>query len=509
MDREQRLRQEQRLRREQRLRQQQRSRRNRRLKRKPKMRRKAQQRRRYRVNPLVLLIAAVLLVGGLVFAGIRLFGPGRAEESAEKDVTADGSETGAERGEPVVSTASVIAVGDNLYHRNVILSGYQQDTGGWDYRAMYEHVKDAVQNADLAIADQETVLTSNHNITSGYPRFYTPVEAADALADIGFDVVYSSTNHADDQGEQALLDTVRYWKENHPEITLVGIHDSPEDADTIKVREVNGIKVAFLNYTYGTNSLGFTGDKAYLMDVFSDGSEKIAGMIRRAKEQADCVVFIAHWGLEDEPMPTEYEKQWATFLMQQGVDVCIGGHPHNLQPYGYLSDEAGHRMLLFYSLGNFVSNMDHMLELLEGMGSFTIVKKTYPDGSTEVEIKDADIRPMVMHFDYARTFFRVYFLEDYTEELAAGHWLRMKTSSFTPANLARKFEEIMSINVKPSKGTSMLNVRQTWDGTLYDPEGKVVERPKSVTEYEYYAGIGVNIQNINIEQDYTAGYTDR
>ena len=405
-----------------------------------------------------------------------------------------------------VYTASVIAVGDNLYHKSVINSGWRE-SGEPDYKEMYEYVRDAVQEADLAIVDQETVLTDNFAAASGYPRFSTPIQAADALVDTGFDVVYSATNHADDYGEESLLYTVNYWKTNYPDITLLGIHDSPEDADTIRIREVNGIRIAFLEYTYGTNSLGFEGDKSYLLDVFSDGSAKISEMIRRARNEADCVIFIAHWGLEDEPMPTEFEKQWAAFLMRQGVDVCIGGHPHNLQPYGFLSDNDGHRMLVFYSLGNFISNMDKMLELLEGMGCFTIQKTVQPDGSSSVEILDPVVRPMVMHFDYTRSYFRVYFLDDYSDELAQQHWLSLK-GAFTLRHLQRKFEEIMSINVKPSTGATMLNVRQLWDGTLLDPQGNVVPRPDSESEFEYYYQMGIDIRNINTDYDYTAGYQD-
>lgn len=478
----------------------------------------------------VTIFTVLFFILALAFLGYRIISLRMQEKNSQADPKTEKQAEAESKEEPAVSviseapqaekvtetvledgstvyTASVVAVGDNLYHKSVINSGWRE-SGPPDYIDMYENVKDVVQAADLAIADQETVLTENFASASGYPRFSTPVQAADALVDTGFDVVYSATNHADDYGEESLLYTVNYWKTNHPEITLLGIHDSPEDADTIKIREVNGIKIAFLNYTYGTNSLGFEGEKSYLLDVFSDGSSKISEMIRRARQQADCVIFIAHWGLEDEPMPTEFEKQWAAFLMRQGVDVCIGGHPHNLQPYGWLSDNDGHRMLVFYSLGNFISNMDKMLELLEGMGSFTIQKTVRPDGTSYAEILDPTVRPMVMHFDYTRSYFRVYFLDDYSDELAQQHWLSLK-GAFSLRHLQRKFEEIMSINVKPSTGATMLNVKQLWDGTLLDPEGNVVPKPDNVSEFEYYFQMGIDIRNTNTDYDYTAKYQDQ
>ena len=402
-----------------------------------------------------------------------------------------------------VYSCSVIAVGDNLYHQAVINSGIKED-GSADYKEIYEFIKPTVQAADLAICDQETILTENINEASGYPRFATPVQAADALVDTGFDVVYSATNHADDYGEEGVLNTIRYWKDNYPEITLLGIHDSPEDADTIKIREVNGIRFAFLDYTYGTNSAGFEGDKSYLLDVFSDGSTKISQMISKAKSEADCVIFIGHWGDEGEPMPTEFEKEWVTFLMHQGVDVCIGGHPHNLQPYTWIYDDSGHRMLVFYSLGNFVSNMDHLLEVLEGMGCFTVQKTVDPDGSSSITVTDAAVRPLIMHYDPTRTYFRVYLLEDYTPELASQHGINLQDSSFSLDRLYRKFDEIMFIQVEPSTDTLLLNVKQLWDGTLLDPEGNTVTKPVSLSEFDYYNRLGIDIRDTSAEYDYKA-----
>lgn len=140
-----------------------------------------------------------------------------------------------------------------------------------------------------------------------------------------------------------------------------------------------------------------TGDgRDYMIDIFE--KDKVASMIEKAKADSDVLIFVAHWGKEMETMPTEYEKEWATFLMQQGVDVVIGGHPHILQPYGRMSDKEGHSMLIFYSLGNFVSTQESFDSLLEGMGCFTI-QKTVQDGNTTIEITDPEVRPMVMHYN--------------------------------------------------------------------------------------------------------------
>lgn len=389
---------------------------------------------------------------------------------------------------PEVSTASVIAVGDNLYHSKLYESG-ENDSGTWNYDHIYTNVLDEIQAADVAMIDQETVFAPSHDAVSTYPSFATPEEVGDAIIKAGFNVVESATNHADDYGYDYLKNTLDFWSSNYPDIPVLGIHATQEDADTVKVKEVNGIKIAFLDYTYGTNNSGTGEGNEYMLDIFD--KDKITTMIQKAKEVSDCIIFVAHWGTEDETMPNEYEKQWAAFLMQQGVDVIIGGHPHVLQPYGRLSDDQGHSTLVFYSLGNFVSTQQELPELLEGMASFTIQKSTL-NGESTIEILSPEIKPMVMHYNYDSGAMGPYMLSDYTEDLASQHSVRnVIGDEFTLANLQAKFKEIMSMNVKPSTNTNLLNVKFDWEGNMIDKTtGDVVEDTESIHSWEYVASSG-------------------
>lgn len=386
---------------------------------------------------------------------------------------------------PIVSTATVIAVGDNLYHGSLYQSG-QSDSGIWNYDHIYANVLDEIQSADVAMIDQETVFAPSHDAVSSYPSFATPEEVGDAIVKAGFDVIESATNHADDYGYDYLKNTLDFWSTNYPEIPVLGIHSTQEDADTVKVKEVNGIRIAFLDYTYGTNNSGVGEGYEYMLDIFD--KEKITSMIQKAKQVSDCIIFVAHWGAEDETMPTEYEKQWAAFLMQQGVDVIIGGHPHVLQPYGRLSDGQGNSTLVFYSLGNFVSTQQELPELLGGMASFTIQKSTL-NGVSTVEILSPEVKPTVMHYNHDTGTYGAYMLEDYTEELASQHSVRnVIGDEFTLANLQAKFDEIMSMNVKPSTNTNLLNIKFDWEGNMIDKTtGEVVEDTESIHSWEYLA----------------------
>lgn len=398
---------------------------------------------------------------------------------------------------PKISTASVIAVGDNLYHDALIEYG-QSDSGSWNYDAIYENVKDEIEAADIAMVDQETVFTTDHNAVSGYPSFATPTEVGDALINAGFDVIESATNHIDDYGYDYIEQTLDFWKTSYPDIPVLGIHDSQEDADSIKTLEVNGITISFLDYTYGTNNPGLEDTRDYMIDTFN--KNKVSSMIRKAKENSDVLIFVAHWGKELEPMPNEYEKEWAVFLMQQGVDVVIGGHPHTLQPYGRISDEEGHDMLIFYSLGNFVSTQESFDALLGGMGCFTI-QKTVHNGKTSIEILDPEVKPMVMHYNKDAGVFSPYMLSDYTEELASEHELRtvLENDSFTLANLEARFQEIMSMNVKPSDRTTYLTATFSSDYEMVDSDGNMIDDVWSVSAEDYLSG---NVDYDSSDEDY-------
>ena len=165
---------------------------------------------------------------------------------------------------PEISTASVIAVGDNLYHSKLYESG-ENDSGTWNYDQIYTHVLDEIQAADIAMIDQETVFAPSHDAVSTYPSFATPEEVGDAIIKAGFNVVESATNHIDDYGYDYLKTTLDFWSNNYPDVPVLGIHATQEDADTVKVKEVNGIKIAFLDYTYGTNNSGAGEGNEYMI----------------------------------------------------------------------------------------------------------------------------------------------------------------------------------------------------------------------------------------------------
>lgn len=387
--------------------------------------------------------------------------------------------------QPQVTTASVIAVGDNLVQPSLLQSG-EYESGAWNYDHVYTNFASVLQDADIAMVNQETPFTDSHDSVSGTAPYATPTEIGDALVKAGFNVITSATQLINDNGSSMLTQTLDYWKNQQPDTTLVGIHDSADSSDA-SILQINGIKIAFLDYTFPSAAVSQDSGTADMINTFD--SQTVGAAIKKAKDSADCVIFSANWGKTEEPMPTEYEKEWANFLMEQGVDVVIGTNPNVLQPYGYLTDDQGHSMLIYYSLGNFVSGQETLKQLLGGMASFTI-EKTVTGDQSSVKIRDGELTPLVMHYNYNDGEYQPYLLSDYTEELASKHSVRdIIGDEFTLENLQTKYDEIMSMNVTPSTKATLLDVSFDSDGNMIDSSGNMITDTDSITSSQYYQNL--------------------
>src|SRR5699024_1986912 len=275
-------------------------------------------------------------------------------------------------------------------------------------------LKEDISNADLASVNQETPLTTDHDEAAGYPDFNTPSEAADALANAGFDIVTQATEHAFDQGETGIEDTISFWEDNHENITLLGIHNRESDPRYQIVEEKN-FKIAVMNYsTMLSENHSIPDEASYMVDTYSE--ENIMDDMEQAKEEADVTIVYLHGGQDDSAEPEDRLKERVQFLAEQGADVVICSHPHILKGYEKIERPDGKETLVYYSLGNFVSDQSSLENLLGGMADFTLVK----DGD-EVRIENYTMIPLVMHYNGDYTDCAVYKLEDYTEELAQEH----------------------------------------------------------------------------------------
>ena len=163
------------------------------------------------------------------------------------------------------------------------------------------------------------------------------------------------------------------------------------------------------------------------------------------------MVFL-HVGDEYVYEPSEYSKQWVDFLLEQGVDIAINAHPHVIEPYTMLTREDGHEMLVYYSVGNFISTQDRIPRLLGGMAKITVQMRIHEEGK-EFSIVDYTMEPLVAHWNYGTMEFGVYMLEDYTNELAAKHGIRKVVSDELSVEvLWDLFDKVTNMTVPPAKG---------------------------------------------------------
>lgn len=264
-----------------------------------------------------------------------------------------------------------MAVGDVLLHEDVFLGARQAD-GTYDFSRLFRSMKASLSAADIAVADFEGTLGGTPY--SGYPYFSAPDAIAAALAQAGFDLVTTANNHAFDRGTKGLVRTATVLRAAG--LGVVGTRTDAADPPFIVV-DRNGIRIGFAAYTFETptpddrkriNGIPLARDAEPLLDTFNpyassaDVAADLAAMAAREKAMreagADFTIFLLHWGEEYRTKSGAYQRRMAQELSDAGVDCIFGHHPHVLQEAAVVrSADGAHDLLVYYSVGNFVSNM--------------------------------------------------------------------------------------------------------------------------------------------------------
>ena len=322
------------------------------------------------------------------------------------------------------SRVTFAAVGDNLIHDTVYEQAAARSSNGYDFTDAYERIADYIAEPDVAILNQETIISTEHNVSS-YPMFNSPVEVGEEMLEIGFDVFNIATNHSLDCGEKGLVSAINFWKSKNA--VTCGAYLNADDMSNIPVNEVNGVKIAYLGFTESANGLSLPQDSDVILVRAADES-LLQQRIIKAKEVADVVIVSAHWGNEYTHEPTDAQRELAEKLAMWGADVIIGTHPHVIQPVEYITNRDGRKTLVAYSLGNFISAQNRGPRMLGGMLNFEVVKN---NTTGEIALENVKFSGVVTHFGYGCSNIRVYPLEAYTEELASKHGVLSKTSSFS------------------------------------------------------------------------------
>ncbi len=253
---------------------------------------------------------------------------------------------------PGGDSAELVFAGDAMQHQRQIGAARQPD-GSLDYSGYFTALQPYISSADYAVVNIEAPLGGAPY--SGYPMFCAHDNYVTALTDAGFDLMLSANNHILDRRDKGVLRTISAFESKG--VSWIGVYrDAAHREQHLPfIRDINGFKIAFLNYTYGTNGI----EKRTPIVIDYINRDTIASDVSRARENgADLIAVCIHWGDEYKLLPNSTQRSLARYLETLGVDMIIGGHPHVIQPMELRKSEINNRSVLtVYSLGNFISAM--------------------------------------------------------------------------------------------------------------------------------------------------------
>lgn len=305
---------------------------------------------------LILLIIFAIIIGWI---GYKRFYSNNSKFVSSENISQDNSNS--EDSDLTVKTTkkeditiNMSVIGDIMCHNSQYIDAFSGST--YDFSYVFSDIKHYIDNADIAIGNLETTFAGAARGYSNYPTFNTPEQLAQNLKDFGIDVVSTANNHCMDTGYKGLVSTLDYL--DSAGISHTGTSRTQEEQNTVLIKDINGIKIAFLSFTYGTNGIPVSLERTYSVNLISD--ELILNQLQLAKAQnPDLICVSMHWGIEYQNTQNKEQERLADLLFQNGTDIILGSHPHVLQPMEKrtitLEDGSTKDGFVIYSLGNFMS----------------------------------------------------------------------------------------------------------------------------------------------------------
>lgn len=263
----------------------------------------------------------------------------------------------------------ISSVGDIICEDEIYKDAYNSATGEYDFSHIFANIKEHTEDADLTLGLLETNFVTGENI-SGFSKLNTPIQFAKELKNIGIDLLHTASNHSLDYGIAGVQQTLANLKDIG--FDTVGTYASEEASKQILIKDVKGIKLAFLSYTYDTNN-SVLKDAPYCVNIIN--KEKIKNDIFSAKEQGAEYVFIhMHWGDVIGTEANAEQKDLANYLFDNGADFIIGSHPASLQKMEVRQTLANRNIFIAYSAGNFISSRVYANSNIGAILNIEIVK---------------------------------------------------------------------------------------------------------------------------------------
>ena len=257
-------------------------------------------------------------------------------------------------------TINMTVAGDILCHNTNFWDAYVAELDDYDFSYSFEDIKKYFDNADVAIGVLETNFAGRDIGYTNYPLFNSPEHLATDLKELGFDILGTANNHCLDKGFSGMVSTLDEL--DKAGIDHMGTYATEEDSKEYLIKDVKGIKMAFLTYTYGTNGIPIPTGKEFSVNI-TDKEKILADLENVKKENVDVICVNMHWGDEYSLKPNSNQKDLADFLFENGVDLILGSHTHCLEPMEKrtitMEDGTTKDGFIIYSLGNFMSGQKH------------------------------------------------------------------------------------------------------------------------------------------------------
>ena len=392
-------------------------------------------------NKKLLLILFIILLIFIIFIFNKYNKNANTNtENNSTETTLSNKNTKQDTAEPI--TFTLTSLGDTLCHNTQYWDAYNSKTDEYDFSYVYEDIKNYTLSSDITIGSLETTFAGKEKGYSNYPTFNTPDSLATALKDIGVDVVSLAGNHALDYGYSGLCRTIDVF--DNIGLSHLGTYKTAEDQEKILIKDVKGVKIAFINYTYGTNGIPLPSGKDFCVNLID--KDFIKKQINQAKEQnVDMIVACMHWGTEYRTTANSEQKDLANFLFENGVDVILGNHPHVLEPMEKktitLQDGTTKDVFVVYALGNFTADQRDEITRDSAILNLTIIKNS--DG--KISIDKVNYIPIYMYknTNVSTHKFKILDIEKTIKDYEEGKNTSINSTVYN--NLKKQLEKIKSI----------------------------------------------------------------
>jgi len=314
---------------------------------------------------------------------------------------------------PVQKTVVLVATGDILMHNTQISSGQQAD-GSFQFDSFFASVKSLIQIGDYASTNFEAAMAGGDSGYTGYPKFNSPDEMATTLKEAGYDLVITANNHILDRGYTGAIRTMSILR--NAGLDIVGTYQSPKEKDAFLIKDLDGVRVGYLAYSYGTNGIPVPNEHPYFFNFLNQ--DTIFKDVNTLRSKVDILVLVLHWGIEYSLQPTEEQQELARIFLEAGVDVILGSHPHVIQPMKVMKIDNKDKLII-YSMGNFLGDQRGVER-----NSGVILNLTFQKNDTlgQTVLKNVSYTPTYSHsyLDQGRLRFRVVAVEDAIRKVQEG-----------------------------------------------------------------------------------------